>query len=590
MPNDVEPRRLLVPGLLAVLIVSAIANAATGPAPTRTPDGPTYCDADGCAIGAANLTYLNASTVNVSSTLRLPDGHPLDSRTTRTLTLSATAVRSSGSVDANRDHTKLNHNFSLLSANATENFGWQATAPAWVDVRLPFGVVVGDSIALGRPHMYGRLQGCQGCTVYDPHFVSGDGQLSYELGIATGLFWFNHGIGSENSNMIWARWKRDVLAETYDPSDGRGSSTLPEKPRVVVVSAGQNDATHTTNSLPLATTKANLILMAQSLRDNGITGIFLTPGPHETANTTALQQLRDTADWMKATLPSHGVYVVDFLTWAEGSVGSARPATGLYTDVVHPSKGGYKALARHLLESVDGAPIYLHGLVIEAANNPSNPAVNFARARNVTVNTSLSTTHYTLENLAQLFLPLKSLGDRETTRITINSIQGGVVSTSGFSAIRAVLSDTPRDAAAWRPDHFDLNDDTRLRWSDVEVHRWGTTTVGITGALTVERASASNNGLSTRVAGDSVGRWQVYANGTHDWGPGGSTTRDTHLSRPGASVLSVGADDALRLGDYAGTCEATTEGAIRYTTGSPGAFQGCRRAADGTSYEWTTLS
>ena len=63
-------------------------------------------------------------------------------------------------------------------SNATDNMGWAAPATLenWVQGQLPFGVVIGDSIAEGHPGRHGRLH--PDANSYDPNYPNLDGQPS----------------------------------------------------------------------------------------------------------------------------------------------------------------------------------------------------------------------------------------------------------------------------------------------------------------------------------------------------------------------------------------------------------------------------
>lgn len=50
-------------------------------------------------------------------------------------------------------------------------------------------------------------------------------------------------------------------------------------------------------------------------------------------------------------------------------------------------------------------------------------------------------------------------------------------------------------------------------------------------------AAAATDFLSGRVSGDTVDRFLLDTDGTHNWGPGGSTAADTNLYRGGANLL-----------------------------------------------------
>lgn len=69
--------------------------------------------------------------------------------------------------------------------------------------------------------------------------------------------------------------------------------------------------------------------------------------------------------------------------------------------------------------------------------------------------------------------------------------------------------------------------------------------VSITGSVTGQQllsatgADVTSRGLQTSVTGDTIARFVETVDGTLNWGPGGSTARDTSLSRNGVASLST---------------------------------------------------
>lgn len=76
----------------------------------------------------------------------------------------------------------------------------------------------------------------------------------------------------------------------------------------------------------------------------------------------------------------------------------------------------------------------------------------------------------------------------------------------------------------------------------------GTVPSSVTATIGVRRANSTDAFLGVGVAGDTSSRWAVYPDGKTEWGPGGTTTRDTNLYRSAANVLST--DDTLTVGTY----------------------------------------
>lgn len=79
--------------------------------------------------------------------------------------------------------------------------------------------------------------------------------------------------------------------------------------------------------------------------------------------------------------------------------------------------------------------------------------------------------------------------------------------------------------------------------------------------LRVSMTAAADMALAAQQVGDSIDRWRCYGSGLQEWGPGGSTARDTNLYRGGANLLK--SDDALQIGG-----DLTLPGGVVRTTSS----------------------
>lgn len=258
--------------------------------------------------------------------------------------------------------------------------GWVESidaAGAWVDVMLPVGVVIGDSIAEGHPGLHGRLHG-DGVPGFVENYPNQPGQLSYELSRLTGVHWYNHGIGSETSTQILARFDRDVLARTSEVGDGRGSMTLSRIPMVVVVVAGNNDIP----TIPEETTKSNLLAMLDKAVAAKIIPIFLgiSATPQWTPDQAAKVARINT--WMKQTFPDFGAKVFDL--WAWGSDGSGGVKSDRYVDSIHPTKAGYAQLALDVLKSVN-LPLCMTSFRFDSKVDPDQPPSGFSVPTNISV-------------------------------------------------------------------------------------------------------------------------------------------------------------------------------------------------------------
>jgi len=213
-----------------------------------------------------------------------------------------------------------------------------------------YAVVVGDSIAEGEIQRKGRLN-VQGRFV--PDYPSSPGQLSYELAMYSGVFHFNHGIGGQTSSQVRERWRRDVLAEGFDPGDGRGPRTLPagSLPALVYLHVGINDvaAVH----LPLQTMQDNFTYFAQSTASKKITLVIDNVGAYLGMNDPMIAQTKAFNEWLVQVLARRypNVHVVDYLKWSSGGTNDYRVlAPGKFADGVHPSAVGYTDFARYIHE------------------------------------------------------------------------------------------------------------------------------------------------------------------------------------------------------------------------------------------------
>jgi len=247
---------------------------------------------------------------------------------------------------ASVDNTKYKFSTTGLGASTTEYGGWLAngTSGDSIAISAPCGVVIGDSQAEGHPARHGRLHP-NGASTFSVNYQDTLGTISYTLRQLTKMRWFNHGIGGQTSDQVWARWPRDVLAQTFNPSDGRGSKTLQRKPNTVVIIVGINDFFVHTRSWTV--TAQNLENMAQSARDNGIQAVFLNCPGDESANMVQIRKVDSLNTWMASgALQAFGAAVVDYNSWwRDPAYNDNGHGQSLIVDVIHPSAIGYDSLA-----------------------------------------------------------------------------------------------------------------------------------------------------------------------------------------------------------------------------------------------------
>jgi len=114
---------------------------------------------------------------------------------------------------------------------------------------------------------------------------------------------------------------------------------------------------------------------------------------------------------------------------------------------------------------------------------------------------------------------------------------------------------------------------------------------GSSAYLAVLTTAAGDDVVSTRITGDTVSRFLLETDGTHSWGPGGSTAADVILTRSGTSTLGLTgslsvssnlsvAGSGTMTGNFALT-GGLTVGATTWSTYTP-------TVTNGGSVTWTT--
>lgn len=226
-----------------------------------------------------------------------------------------------------------------------ERGGWlgNGTSGDSVEVSAPFWVVIGDSQAEGAPALDGRLS--NGGFDYD--FPDQSGQLSFHLRELTNMRWFNHGIGSQNSAQILARFQRDALGKTFAVGDGRGDRTLSGPPQGIVLIAGINDFY---TGLTVSDLQENLTAMASLANQEGIPLVVLNCPGDEINNATQNLQVDSINNWLSAgNLNAYGAVIVDYNAWWRNpSYDDNFHANSLIVDDIHPSQVGYDSLANYI--------------------------------------------------------------------------------------------------------------------------------------------------------------------------------------------------------------------------------------------------
>jgi lysophospholipase L1-like esterase len=291
-----------------------------------------------------------------------------------------------------------------------------------VRVSTPFWVCIGNSITEGHPSTHGRLHPVIDLTKDDV-----PGQITYYLRQLTNMRFFNQGIGGQTSTQIWARWNRDVLAQTVS-----GIKTLTEKPQGVIVECGINDFY---SGISVATLKQNLIKMAASAAREGIYCVMLTVPGDEINNYTQNKQVDEINDWLRSgALNKYHVILVDFNRWwQDAAYNDNLHGNSLLIDDIHPTPAGYDSLAHYIynqamLPRLEAAIVYTQ-LSPDGFNGYSRPA-------NITFNNTPYTITSALDTL-ELTAPI-SIDTAWIKILTSTNVTGTLY--TGISHINYLLS------------------------------------------------------------------------------------------------------------------------------------------------------
>lgn len=215
--------------------------------------------------------------------------------------------------------------FSLNSLTPDEYNG-NFTVASWVDANNITATFAGSatSPATGTAYLVNPLRGAdQGYFTW----------LNYKLRNKFNLLW-NAGIGGNTTTAMLARISRDVLAYS---------------PKYCFVWGGINDITADT---AVATTKANLDSIYQTLRSHGITVIALTVLPlasgHASFSAARTEVILNLNNWIRQYGRTHdGFMVLDAFAAVVSPLATDGTPTAnmLGTDNIHPSPKGAKAIA-----------------------------------------------------------------------------------------------------------------------------------------------------------------------------------------------------------------------------------------------------
>lgn len=344
------------------------------------------------------------------------------------------------------DQTKYKFSTTALGTTSIEYGGWLAngTSGDSIAISAPFGVVIGDSQAEGHPARHGRLHP-NAVATFSANYQDTVGTISYTLRQKTNMRWFNHGIGSQTSDQVWARWSRDVLANIFDPGDGRGSKTLERKPNIVIIIVGINDFyVHTTRSW--RTTAENFENMARSARDNGIIAVFLNCPGDEVITLTQARKIDSLNMWMSSgALQAFGAVVVDYNSWwRDPAYNDNAHGNSLIADDIHPTAVGYDSLANIIFRDTK-LPV-ITGIKFINKLSPAGFS-GYSRPANITIQGIA----HTISSDEQL-IPFSTPMEWDSTWIYITSSTNITGTTySGFSHIEWVIANDTTDLYTRNP-------------------------------------------------------------------------------------------------------------------------------------------
>ncbi|WP_144219994.1 phage tail-collar fiber domain-containing protein [Shewanella algae] len=411
-------------------------------------------------------------------------------KTTEKRALHAVGVAESGSLSIDYDFTRLD-GIGVISTDPTKNHAWLAPADGtqWIKVRLPFSVVIGDSIAEGHPACHGRLHASYANPTFDNNVVNNYGCPAFELSRRTGIHWFNHGIGGQTSAEVLARFDRDALGNTVAVGDGRPDTTLPGQPVAIWVNVGINDISQ---GIEPEVVKQNLLKMALKAKQHGIIIGFNTIGPVNDHDATKNQHQDEINRFILTVLPLYGAKTFDFKTWFADPEDNTKINAVFDADGTHPNKTGYTNYVSRLLEAAD-LPLYMTGLWLETGIGEAISG-SFSRPTKVSMYNSSDELMGTfkLDSSVEFIAPKVQPQSSPEVKLLISEVSGGnnPARHSGFSAIKATLGHkAPRQS---------------LEQTLEPKQRFGAHLVKVAGTWQVYAGTASNGVSGVQVSGNDI--------------------------------------------------------------------------------------
>ncbi|WP_084298554.1 phage tail protein [Pseudoalteromonas sp. TB41] len=260
----------------------------------------------------------------------------------------------------------INQSNSIKSTDANTGVLVKAEYGAYLDLVMPYAVLIGDSIAEGHPEQHGRLHP-SGNVDYMESYKSQVGQLSFELSNKFTIPFLNHGIGGQTSVDIKSRWERDVLHQIKEVGDGRGNQTMNfggQLPHLVYLHVGINDISI---GIEIDTMKNNFRYFAQSCKDNNIILMLSNIGAYALYNDAKEKKAREFNTWLQTDFKSEfeDVEIIDYLHWSTNGTGDYKNLKdGMFADNVHPNKSGYIDFASYIADQTH-SPIILSSLYFD---------------------------------------------------------------------------------------------------------------------------------------------------------------------------------------------------------------------------------
>lgn len=160
----------------------------------------------------------------------------------------------------------------------------------------------------------------------------------------------NRGIGGQSTYHMLLRFRPDVVDL---------------KPRVVVILAGTNDISSTTEQFKLETIKSNFLSMVDIAQANGVSVVVasVTPVSDYNKDSSGAQVVRtelrppamikELNTWLKEMCASRGLVYLDYYSAMADEKGMLKPEIG--KDGLHPNEKGYELMKPLVQAAINAA-------------------------------------------------------------------------------------------------------------------------------------------------------------------------------------------------------------------------------------------